>query len=97
MKKILAILAFAPALAAAQTFEMNNESGGKIVLTSRTCVFKGENLAPLRTAFAFSRGGTAANGCWGFIDGYVKTLWFDGSGVVERVYQLDDFTFKEKQ
>lgn len=78
MKRLIAgiIISVVAVTAHAQTWEMNNQSGGKIVLTSRDC-YEYPNKG-LRSGYAYSKGGKTLSFCWAIIDNKVKALYKNG-------------------
>lgn len=78
MKRLIAgiIITVSSIAAHAQTWEMNNQSGGKIVLTSRDCPeYPNKGL---RSGYAYGKGGKTLSFCWAFFDGKVKALYKNG-------------------
>lgn len=90
MKKPLLLIALAigSAAQAASVFEMRNEAGGVIVLTSRP----GPCEAGTKQAYATSANASPIFGCWGFMDGRVWVKYPNGN---IRVHDPQDFTEKE--
>jgi hypothetical protein len=81
MKKLIALLAFVPALAFAEpTYRTPNNNGGEIVLTMRQCTHK-EGKA-LKHGYTYARGGKTTSLCW----------YLDDSDNMVKVIYLDDFT-----
>lgn len=71
----------------AKSWELPNEAGGKIVITTRLCP---NVVAPdLLEAYSFATGGRVVQGCWSLIDGLVHITWDHG---VRRVFRVEDFT-----
>lgn len=69
----------------AKTYEMNNNAGGKIVLTDRDC----KGYEPLKQAYAYHQSGTVFDGCWGYIDKKIHVYY--PSVDEKRIYNPSDF------
>ena len=84
MKRLLiAVLAVLSLSANADTWVMNNNGGGQIVLTDRKCQgYKYLYYAYSHTPKAYF------DGCWAILDGKVHVSW---EGNERRVYNLNDF------
>lgn len=89
MKKLVIIAALVAAPAFADTWEMPNQSGGRIVLQETTCFIGGKKYNNLRSMFAASGAGKTFSGCWYFEDGWVHVIYNDGS---EYTYPASSFT-----
>lgn len=89
MKKLfLAILLASSFSAHAQTWQSNNNNGGKIVLTSRDCPeYPNKGL---RSGYSYGKGGKTYSFCWAIIDNVIKALYKDGSE-----YTYDPNTFQK--
>lgn len=87
MKKLLICMLFISSSVMADTWVMNNNGGGQIVLTDRLC--KGQKsiyYAYTHTTQAYF------DGCWALLDGKVHVVWEGGQ---RRVYNLNDFVADE--
>lgn len=84
MKRLLLIAALAAAPAMADSWVMNNNGGGQIVLTDRGC----PGYKKLLEAYTYT-GNAYIEGCWTVIDNKVHVIW---NGKDRRVYDLSDFT-----
>ena len=90
MKRLLVAAAFVPLLAHADTWEMPNQSGGKIVLNDSVCIAKGgKRYESLRSMFAVSGTGKTFSGCWYVADGWVRVIYEDNT---EYTYPASSFT-----
>jgi len=84
---IAALLVLSCQPAHARSWELPNEAGGKIVITTRPCP---NAVAPdLLEAYSFATGGRVVRGCWALIDGLVHIAWGYG---VRRIFRVEDFT-----
>lgn len=87
-KAFIFIAAMLPCVAAAQTFEMQNEGGGKIVIAmDRKC----KNHKDLHHAFTYHSNGRYAEGCWAYFDDLIHVVWDTPYGKERRVYSPDSF------
>ena len=78
---------FISSSAMADTWVMNNNGGGQIVLTDRLCKgYKHLYYAYTHTPQAYF------DGCWALLDGKVHVVW---EGKDRRVYNLNDFVADE--
>lgn len=93
MKKLILGLLMTPSMAWAVSFSLTNNNGGEIVITDRTCTFKGETFSGLNQAYSYWNGGYI-EGCWAIEDGMVKIVWNTTGGPSKRVYKLTDFSKK---
>lgn len=88
MRKILFAILLAGSFSVhAQTWQMNNQSNGKIVLTSRDCPEYPKK--GLRSGYAYGQGGKTLSFCWAIIDGMIKALYRNGD---EYTYNPNAFT-----
>lgn len=86
MRKLLIALAFIPALAQAEaSFELKNQSGGKMVLTDIKCTNSNGYVA-----YSTMPNNTTLTGCWSADSEYVHILWSDGDF---RSYPAKAWTF----
>ena len=88
----LAALLLTPVAGLAQVLYMPNQGGGEIVLTARTCTFKGKTFNALKEAYAWSNEYRKIEGCWYIQDGNVEII-FEGGHT--RVYRISDFTRRD--
>lgn len=93
MKKLVLIFAMVFLPAQAQTFRMNNEGGGEIVLTVRDCRYNGQDFKPLMEAYGYNRSGVMSRGCWLTVDDLIQVLWWDRGRTDTRVYRIEDFRY----
>lgn len=70
----------------ADTWVMNNDGNGKIVLTDRKCKHKDTNT--LYYAYSYTNR-VFLEGCWALMDGRVHVVWDKNQG--RRVYEMNDF------
>lgn len=98
MTSLLAVIACALSTAtSAQTLRLNNESGGEIVLTKRTCKVKGQDFSPLLAAYGYSGKGGSLLGCWYIQDDLINVLWFNPNGTTDlSIYPPENFKYIEK-
>ena len=94
MKKLLAVLLLAPALALAQntTYRAKNQNGGEIVLTDRQCPHK--DGAKLKYGYSYATGGKTLKFCWVPVDGMVRVVYLDDGA--EYTYPTEIFYKVEK-
>ena len=89
MKKLLAVLCLLPALAKADSWELVNQAGGKIVLTTTPCSDKpNQNLV-----FSTTPSGNTIFGCWFGAENFVMIVWSDGA---VSTFPGNVFTYKRK-
>lgn len=84
---ITALLLAATTLAQANTWELPNRSGGKIVATDRPCHTKGGE--GLLYVYSYINGGETLQGCWTVMDSTVLIMWDTGQ---MTVHAIDTFT-----
>lgn len=76
---------------------MENEAGGKIILTNEACVIKGKAYSEARKIIAYSAlvdNKGPNEGCWGIYkhdDSLIYALW--PSVKQTKLYRFDDFTW----
>lgn len=91
MKKLVLIAALVAAPAFADTWELPNQSGGKIVLQESVCIMNGgRRYENLRNMFAMSSSGKTFSGCWYMTDGWVHVIYNDQT---EYTYPANAFTY----
>lgn len=91
MKKyLLGLLLAVSTVANAVTWEMPNQSGGRIVLTDRMCIQNGKTYEKLNDAYAYDSNGTVISGCWFMQDNLVNIIWAKSGD--HKVYSPNDFT-----
>ena len=83
MKKLLIGLLLVSGSVMADTWVMNNNGGGQIVLTDRVC----KQSKALYEAYTHTNQGYWS-GCWAIVDGKVHVVWENKD---RRVYELNDF------
>lgn len=89
MKKLVIIAALVASPAFADTWEMPNKSGGKIVLEETVCIASnGKRYESLKNMFAVSGEGRSYTGCWYYADGWVHVVYNDKT---EYKYPADAF------
>lgn len=71
--------------ASADSWTMNNQGGGKVVLTDRACNEKGTKT--LKYAYTYTDN-SFLEGCWALIDGKVHVVWGKKD---RRVYEINAF------
>ena len=79
MKKLVMIAALVAAPAFADTWEIPNKNGGKIVLEDSVCISGTKRYESLRSMFAVSGDGKTFSGCWYVSDGWVRVIYKDGT------------------
>ena len=89
MKKLLLIAAIAAAPAFADSWAMNNQAGGEIVLIDKLC----PGYKNIMQAYTYLPGGKTLTGCWFYQEGMVRVVWDDGS---EYSYPAKRFYEKSK-
>jgi hypothetical protein len=73
MNKLLIALLIVSSSANAQAlFQLNNNAGGKIVLTDELCRNKSNKLA-----YSTSNGMSTLLGCWTADDSHIHVQWYD--------------------
>lgn len=88
---MMCLLTFS-AYASADALIMDNQAGGKIVLTETVCYLEGGEQ--FRTAYSWSRDpDQKIKGCWIHENGTIFILWEAPNGLVEKVYELRYFEF----
>ena len=86
---IATMIATIATFAAADTYEIPNKSGGKIVLEEYVCIGKGgKRYEKLKSMFTVSPSGRRISGCWYYSDGYVHVMYSDGT---EYTYPANEF------
>jgi len=102
MKLLLAIslVLITPICHAEAIASMDNQSGGKIVLTNETCTRNGKVYSDLFRAYAYNGTGTNVEGCFFIEDETVLIAWLNpdnpnGAGTRSR-YKLENFTLRQK-
>lgn len=93
MKALLLTIFLFATCAQAQTFRLNNEGGGEIVLTVRDCRYNGQDFKPLKEAYGYHRTGVMSHGCWLTVDGMIQVVWWDRGRADTRVYRIEDFRY----
>ena len=71
--------------AKADSWTMENQGGGKVVLTDRACNEKGTNS--LKYAYTYTDN-SFYEGCWALMDGKVHVVWGKKD---RRVYEMNAF------
>ena len=80
---LLLYLGIAAIAAQANTWELPNRSGGKIVATDRPCPTKGAD--GLLYVYSHIPGGEALQGCWTVMDNTVIIMWDNGKMTVHAI------------
>lgn len=82
------VMAFATTATAADVAYLNNNAGGKIVLTDTDCSTGGKQI------FTHMKGGKSMRGCWFYTepDDCIRVLWSNGE---LYQYYLADLTLTE--
>ena len=94
MKKLIALLLLAPTLAfGGVVASMNNQGGGKIVLTDEQCIYKGKNYRHLYKAYFYTAEGITGDGCWVIEDESVTVVWHMGE---TRRYPAANFDIRRR-
>ena len=89
LKLIATIATLATAPVYADTFEMPNQSGGRIVLQESVCYIGKKKYEHLNSMFAVSGAGKSYSGCWYYEEGWVHVIYSDGT---EYKYPSSAFT-----
>ena len=85
MKKLLfGLFVLVSGSVMADTWVLQNNGGGQIVLTDRKC----PGHPTLNESYTYTNS-IYLNGCWAIMDGKVHVVWDKGQG--RRVYELNDF------
>lgn len=78
LNKLLTAVIFLGAVNAhADSWELNNNAGGKIVLTDNVCYSNGKRYDNLRAMFSVSGTGKTFSGCYYVADGWVRVVYSD--------------------
>lgn len=88
MKRLIYAVALLPLVAHADTWELNNNAGGKIVLQESVCISGGKRYENLRNMFSMAGRGSTITGCWYVSDGWVHVIYNDNS---EYTYPANAF------
>ena len=97
MRKILSCLLFVPILAHAETIaSMNNQGGGKIVLTNEVCKAEGKTYSKLSRAYNYTSEGYGSEGCFYVEDETVVVIWNQSNGAKQMRYPAENFTIVKK-
>jgi hypothetical protein len=88
---LLATLLAAAPLAQADTWYLDNDAGGRIVLTTRPCPLP--DTKPLLEVYTYNAAGGRQSGCWAIFDDLVQVSW--GSGK-RSVFPIENFTVGTK-
>lgn len=86
MKRLILIAALAATPVLADTYAMENNVNGEIVLTDRVC----RQTDKLHQAYSYGTG-IYIEGCWAIIDGDVHILWNANGRGDRRVYPVENF------
>jgi hypothetical protein len=91
MKKLLFGLLLCASVAHAETVAtLNNKAGGKIVLTSRPCIYKNVTYDSFNFVYNYGSSGNSSEGCWKAEGEVVVVVWFDSEGTMR--YPIVNFT-----
>lgn len=94
MKKLLSVLLLCPTLAfGAVVASMNNQGGGKIVLTDEQCVHKGKTYKGLLRSYFYTAEGITGEGCWVLEDESITVVWHMGE---TRRYPASNFDIRKR-
>ena len=91
---LMSILLTFSAYASADALIMNNQAGGKIVLTDAVCHLEGGEKFGLAYTWS-SDSDLKIKGCWIHENGIIFVLWEGPSGMVEKTYELKNFKFEK--
>lgn len=89
MNKLLLALCFVPLLAKADSWDMPNQAGGKIVLTTTPCSDKPNQSV----VFSTTRSGDTIFGCWFGAENFVMIVWSNGE---VSTFPGTSFTYRKK-
>tara|TARA_R110000868_G_scaffold130047_1_gene339562 strand:+ start:1342 stop:1680 length:339 start_codon:yes stop_codon:yes gene_type:complete len=94
----IALTLIAPVCYAEVIASMDNQSGGKIVLTNETCTRDGKEYPSLTRAYTYNGTGLNIEGCYYIEDDTALIGWLNPDGSTSRNrYKLENFTVKQKQ
>lgn len=98
MKNLLwGLLLFAGVCHAEAIANMNNQGGGKIVLTNETCKVDGKTYSSLNRAYNYTSEGYGSEGCYAVEDDTVVVIWKKSDGTSQRMrYPAENFTIIKK-
>ena len=94
---LLFMLAFVGTCKAETIANMNNQGGGKIVLTDEVCKHKGKTYAKLNRAYNYTTEGYGSEGCFYVEDETVVILWDVNGEPTKRRYPAENFTITKKK
>jgi hypothetical protein len=102
MKKILigVTLALTATICNAQMVAwLNNQGGGKIVLTNQVCVdpVTKERYDALKRAYNYDSSGGTSEGCFFVEDESVVVVWVEPTGRTKSRYPLVNFTLNKNR
>jgi hypothetical protein len=87
-KYLILLSLLASTTAFADSWYIENDAGGQIIITDDECWLKGKQFPSLHKAYARTYGGNTYNGCWYYKDGIVHVAYEFGE---ERTYPVNDF------
>lgn len=97
MRKLLVCLLFAPILSQAEMIaSMNNQGGGKIVLTNEICKVGEKTYSKLNRAYNYTSEGYNSEGCFYIEDETVVVVWGQANGAKQMRYPIENFTVIKK-
>ena len=98
MKNLLiALLIVSSPLQAASIASMNNQGGGKIVLTDEKCRLLNGQYPTLNHAYFYTAEGITGDGCYTVQDDTVVVVWdINGQGETRR-YPIRNFTLTNQK
>jgi len=97
MKKLLICLLFTPILSHAEAIaQMNNQGGGKIVLTNEVCKYAGKTYSSLNRAYNYTSEGYGSEGCYDVEDDTVVIVWNVNGSPQKMRYAANNFVILKK-
>lgn len=98
MKNLLiALLVVATPIQAASIASMNNQGGGKIVLTDERCRLEGGRFPTLNHAYFYTAEGITGDGCYTVQDDTVVVVWDINGSAETRRYPIRNFTLTNQK
>ena len=96
MKKILLSFLFVSFLSAAEGIAwINNNAGGKIIITNEVCKdLNGKVYKKLNRIYMYTSEGITIDGCFYIADDLVNAVWVNGT---QMKYPVSDFILYEKK
>lgn len=88
----------APSMARAEAIaSMQNQGGGKIVLTNETCKYGEKTYSKLSRAYNYTSEGYGSEGCFYIEDETVVVIWNQTNGAKQMRYPADSFTILKRK